>query len=104
MKFLRQYIRAILSEEVDQNPDPDGDDKKDQPPEDLLIEPDIPSEDEESQKKEASAVGAGGAPSGALRGSTSPMGTDSTYPSKKKKKKKAAVPSGGSNWYLPKKR
>lgn len=103
MRFLRQFIRAVLVEEVDQNPDPDGDDKKEQPPEDLLIEPDMPSENEDDQK-EASAVASGGAPSGALRGTTSPLGTDSTYPSKKIKKKKKVAPSPGSDWYVPKKK
>lgn len=103
MRFLRKYIRAILLEEVDQNPDPDGDDKKKQPPEDLLIEPDMPEEKEKDQK-EASAVSAGSAPSGAIRGSTSPLGTDSTYPSKKRRKKQKPSPSGGSDWYLPTKK
>ena len=92
---------AVLLEEVDQIDDPE--DKKEQPPENLLIEPDMPSDDEEQKQKEASAVGAAGAPSGKLAGSTSPLGRDSSYPAKKKKKKKAAAPSGGLNWYLPKK-
>ena len=103
MRMLREFIRTILKEEVDQNPDPENGDKKD-PPEDLLIEPDMHSEDEESQK-EASAVAAGGAPSGKIRGSTSPLGADATYPSKKKKKNGKSLARGGdSNWYLPKKR
>jgi hypothetical protein len=111
MFFLRQYIRALLVEAeadvcpsaVDQNPDPDKDDDKEEgPPENLLVEPDIISD--EKSKKEASAVAAGGMPSGALRGSTTPLGSDPTFPSKKKKKKKEAVPSGGASWYLPKKR
>jgi hypothetical protein len=116
MRALREFIRSVLVEaeecpastatacpaEVDQNPDPEKDDKD--PTENLLTEPDIPSEDEDEQK-EASAVGAAGAPSGVIRGSTSPLGTDSTYPRKKKKKKKEmTAPGGGSAWYLPKKR
>ena len=90
MKFLRKYIRAVLLEEVDQNPDPDGDDKKDQPPENLLIEPDLPEESEED-RKEVSTVAAAGAPSGDLRGSTSPLGRKAPYPKKKKKKKHPAA-------------
>tara|TARA_A100000164_G_C21658877_1_gene653941 strand:- start:127 stop:429 length:303 start_codon:yes stop_codon:yes gene_type:complete len=100
MKFLRKYIRAVLLEEVDQIDDPE--DKKEQPPENLLIEPDMPNEEED--QKEASAIGAAGAPSGKLAGSTAPLGRDATYPAKKRKKKrKASAPSGGASWYLPKK-
>jgi hypothetical protein len=119
MRALREFIRSILVEaeaeacpastdtacpaEIDQNPDPEKDDKD--PPENLLTEPDIPTEDEDEQK-EASVVGAAGAPSGMIRGSTSPLGTDPTYPTKKKKKKKGTTLSHGDGaaWYLPKKR
>ena len=88
--LLRSIIRLILESA-------ETEDKKEERPDDLLLEPDFPDEENEDQK-EASAVGAGGgamASSGQIRGATTPLGTTATHPKKprdlKKKKKNASV-------------
>lgn len=73
---LRKIIRMLLEEEESE--------KKDS----LLTEPDLPA-NEDDEKVEASAVGAAGgtAPSGAIRGSTAPIGKGPAHPKKSKKSK-----------------
>tara|TARA_B100001123_G_C15342846_1_gene1035746 strand:+ start:4982 stop:5386 length:405 start_codon:yes stop_codon:yes gene_type:complete len=83
-------IKQVTSPAVEDNGDKEN----------LLTEPDE-IEDGDSQE-EVNAISTGGAAmasSGAIRGVTTPLGTDSTYPSKKKKKKKKASKKGDSNWY-----
>ena len=81
---LRQLIRMMLESSG-------SEDKDDEGPDDLLTEPDLPPGDDEDQK-EASMVGSAGgsAPSGAMRGVTTPLGTGPTHPHPRKKKKKAS--------------
>ena len=88
--LLRDFVRLILESEKE--------DDKEEKNDDLLLEPDYPNEEKE-EAKEASTVGAAGAamaPSGQIRGVTTPLGTGPTYPKKPKsvKKKKNNAPSG----------
>lgn len=87
---LRQLIRLMLESS-------DSKDKDDEGPDDLLTEPDLPPNEDEDQK-EASMVGAAGgtAPSGAMRGVTTPLGTGPTHPHPGKKKKKKASSEKGA--------
>ncbi len=80
---LRQLIRLMLES--------DSKDTDDEGPDDLITEPDMPPNEEE-ETREASVVGAAGgtAPSGAMRGVSTPLGTGPTHPSKEKKKKKSS--------------
>jgi hypothetical protein len=83
---LRKLIRFILESNDSKD--------KDDGPDDLLIEPDLPPNEDEEQN-EMSVVGAvgGTAPSGAMRGATSPLGDKSVQTKSKKKK----IPQDGKD-------
>ena len=70
---LREIIKSILEKK------------------DLLLEPDFPKEQKDSEENEASVAGA-------AAGVTVPLGADSTYPNKSSKKKKPAYKVAGKSF------
>jgi hypothetical protein len=86
---LRKLIRLILEDESHD---------KEEGPDDLLTEPDLPPNEDEEQN-EMSAVGTAGgtAPAGAMRGATAPLGSSPVQKKDKKKSKKNSSKASSSN-------
>ena len=99
MNSLRFFIRAILAEAHDNSKPVKRKKKKG---DELLVEPDMPKDSNKKKKNEINAIGMGGGSGisrGTIRGVSTPLGTDASYPSKRKKKKSAKPTSPGTDWY-----
>jgi len=85
---LRLFIRAILAEAHDDSAPVRKGEKND---EELLLEPDTPTDPAQNEFNAIST--------GAIAGVTTPLGTDASYPAGRKKKSKRRALKGDVNWY-----